>query len=169
MTHDKSLTTYVDSETKTQLKREADERGLSFAAYLRQLIDRGRMAEAEESLTSRTDAEAALERVVQQTLSEYHDDLLAAVEKSSVYSVANFELLAGTDGFGVSGARRNDVFSTGRRRTHTPLSEHEETMADDSTTDDAPSGDKEPESESDDDDENDTQDSGASDIINRLR
>ena len=144
MARDTRFTIYVSEEEKRQLEQEADERDMTASSYGAHLLDRGRMAEAEESMTSRTDAEAAIERVVQETLAQYHDDLLAAVEKSSVYSIANFELLAGTDGFDVSGARRNDLFSTGRRRTHTPLSNHDETMAADSTTE----NDTEPESES---------------------
>lgn len=98
------------------------------------LIDRGRTAEAEDSLTSRTDAEAAIERIVQETVEEYHADLLAAVEKASVYSTANFELLVGSPGFDVSGATRQDAFQSARQRTHTPLSEHDETMTADSAT-----------------------------------
>jgi hypothetical protein len=150
MARDTSITAYVNETTKSELQREADERDMSFSSYLLHLIDRGRTAEAEEHLTSRTDAEAAIERVVQETVEDYHADLLAALEKSSVYSIANFELLAGTDGFDVSGARRDDVFSTGRRRTHTPLSEHSETMAADSATDDtSPETEPEPSSEGD--------------------
>jgi hypothetical protein len=121
------------------------------------------MAEAEESLTSRTDAEAAIERTIQETVAQYHDDLLAALEKSSVYSIANFELLAGTDGFDVPGARRNDLFSTGRRRTHTPLSDHDETMADDSTTE----NDTEPGSESPGSD-SDTESGSGSSLVDEL-
>jgi len=145
MARDTSLTTYVESETKAQLKREADERDMTLSSYLIHLIDRGRMAEAEENLTSRTDAEAAIERVVKETVEDYHADLLAALEKSSVYSIANFELLAGSAGFDVSGARRDDVFSIGRRRTHTPLSDH-----DDATTADSAAGEPEPKDRSED-------------------
>lgn len=52
-----------------------------------------------------------------------------------MYSIANFELLAGSPGFNVSGAQRDDAFSTGRRRTHTPLSGHDETKDADSSAD----------------------------------
>jgi hypothetical protein len=90
------------------------------------------MAEAEETLTSRTDVEAAIERTIEETIAEYQEDLLAAVEKSSVYSIANYELDATT--VDASGAIRQDTFTTGRRRTHTPLSEHEETMTADSAS-----------------------------------
>ena len=135
MARDTSITAYVDETTKSQLKREADERDMTFSSYLLHLIDRGRTAEAEDSLTSRTDAEAAIERVVQETVEDYHADLLDALEQASIYSTANFELLAGTSGFDVPGATRQDAFQTARQRTHTPLSEHDETMTDDSTTD----------------------------------
>jgi len=134
MARDTSITAYVDETTKSQLKREADERDMTFSSYLLHLIDRGRTAEAEDSLTSRTDAEAAIERVVQETVEDYHADLLDALEQASIYSTANFELLAGTSGFDVPGATRQDAFQTARQRTHTPLSEHDETMTDDSTT-----------------------------------
>jgi hypothetical protein len=50
-----------------------------------------------------------------------------------VYSIANYELDATMTG--ASGATRQDTFATGRRRTHTPLSEHDETMAADSAID----------------------------------
>ena len=126
------VTLYVSDEEKRQLETEAEENDQSVSAYGKQLLDRGRMAEAEESLTSRTDVEAALERTIESTVAEYHDALLAAVEKASVYSIADYELTASTAG--ASGALRQDTFATGRRRTHTPLSDHEETMADDSTT-----------------------------------
>ena len=132
MARNTELSTYVDSETKQQLKREADEKGITLSTHTAQLIDRGRMAEAEESLTSRTDVEAALERTIESTVAEYHNELLDAVRKASVYSIANYELDAVTSD--ASGALRQDTFATGRRRTHTPLSDHEETMADDSTT-----------------------------------
>ena len=135
MARDTSITAYVNETTKSQLKREADERDMTFSSYLLHLIDRGRTAEAEDSLTSRTDAEAAIERVVQETVEDYHADLLDALEQASIYSTANFELLAGTSGFDVPGATRQDAFQTARQRTHTPLSEHDETMTDDSTTD----------------------------------
>ena len=132
MARNTELSTYVDSETKQQLKREADEKGLTLSTHTAQLIDRGRMAEAEESLTSRTDVEAALERTIESTVAEYHNELLDAVRKASVYSIANYELDAVTSD--ASGAIRQDTFATGRRRTHTPLSDHEKTIADDSTT-----------------------------------
>jgi hypothetical protein len=80
-----------------------------------------------------------------------------------VYSIANFELLAGTDGFDVPGARRNDLFSTGRRRTHTPLSDHDETMADDRTTE----NDTEPGSESPGSD-SDTESGSGSSLVDEL-
>jgi len=134
MARDTSITAYVDETTKSQLKREADERDMTFSSYLLHLIDRGRTAEAEDSLTSRTDAEAAIERVVQETVENYHADLLDALEQASIYSTANFELLAGSSGFDVPGAARQDAFQTARQRTHTPLSDHDETMAADSTT-----------------------------------
>ena len=132
MARNTELSTYVDSETKQQLKREADEKGITLSTHTAQLIDRGRMAEAEESLTSRTDVEAALERTIESTVAEYHNELLDAVRKASVYSIANYELDAVTSD--ASGAIRQDTFATGRRRTHTPLSDHEKTIADDSTT-----------------------------------
>ena len=67
-----------------------------------------------------------------------------------MYSIANYELDATTAD--ASGATRQDTFDTGRRRTHTPLSEHEEMMAVDSATDPDPDesdDDPEPESASD--------------------
>lgn len=134
MPRDTELSTYVDSETKQQLKHEADEQGITLSTYTAQLIDRGRMAEAEESLTSRTDVEAALERTIETTLAEYQEDLLDAVRKASVYSIADYELTAHTAD--ASGALRQDTFAAGRRRTHTPLSEHEAANEADSTTDD---------------------------------
>ena len=126
------LTIYLDGETKRQLASEADDRDMTNSERGAHLLDRGRMAEAEESLTSRTDVEAALERTIESTVAEYHDALLDAVRKASVYSIADYELTASTAG--ASGATPQDTFATGRRRTHTPLSDHEETMADDSTT-----------------------------------
>ena len=126
------ITIYVSEEEKRQLESEADENDQAISEYGKQLLDRGRMAEAEETLTSRTDVEAAIERTIEETIAEYQEDLLAAVEKSSVYSIANYELDATTAD--ASGATRQDTFATGRRRTHTPLSEHEETMAADSAS-----------------------------------
>lgn len=162
MPRDTRFTIYVDADTKKHLEREADEKGMTASSYGAHLLDRGRMAEVEENLTSRTDAEAAIEHVVKETVEDYHADLLAAVEKSSVYSIANFELLAGTSGFDVSGARRDDVFSTGRRRTHTPLSEHDETMDADSATEN-----NQAKSESDAEDEGDSRERGS--LVDDLR
>ena len=118
------LTIYLDSETKAQLAREADERDMTRSEYGAHLLDRGRMAEAEESLTSRTDVEGAIERTIQETTEEYHADLLDAVEKAAVYSIANYELAAGSSGFGAPGSTRQDTFATGRRRVHRPLDTH---------------------------------------------
>ena len=118
------LTIYLDSETKAQLAREADERDMTRSEYGAHLLDRGRMAEAEESLTSRTDVEAAIERTIQETTEEYHADLLDAVEKAAVYSIANYELAASSTGFGAPGSTRQDTFATGRRRVHRPLDTH---------------------------------------------
>jgi len=118
------LTIYLDSETKAQLAREADERDMTRSEYGAHLLDRGRMAEAEESLTSRTDVEAAIERTIRETTEEYHADLLDAVEKAAVYSIANYELDAGSSGFGAPGSTRQDTFATGRRRVHRPLDTH---------------------------------------------
>ena len=150
MARDTELSTYVDAETKAQLQREADERDITLSTYTARLIDRGRTANAEESMTARTDVEAALERTIEESIASYHDELLDAVRKASVYSIANYELDATIAD--ASGATRQDTFSTGRRRTHTPLSEHEETMAVDSATDPDPDesdDDPEPESASD--------------------
>jgi hypothetical protein len=126
------VTLYVSDEEKRQLETEAEENDQTVSAYGKQLLDRGRMAEAEESLPSRTDVEAALERTIETTIAEYHDELLDAVRKASVYSIANYELDAHTAD--ASGALRQDTFGAGRRRTHAPLSEHSEAMADDSAT-----------------------------------
>ena len=136
MARDTELSTYVDAETKAQLQREADERDITLSTHTAQLIDRGRTANAEESMTSRTDVEAALERTIEESIASYHDELLDAVRKASVYSIANYELDATTAD--ASGATRQDTFATGRRRTHTPLSEHNETMAADSATESDP-------------------------------
>ena len=145
MARDTRLQIYVEESTKTQLEREAEEQGTSVSTYAAQLLDRGRTAQAEESLTSRTDVEAELERTIEESIASYHDELLDAVRKASVYSIANYELDATIAD--ASGATRQDTFSTGRRRTHTPLSEHDETMAADSATDTEPD-DADPESES---------------------
>ena len=150
MARDTELSTYVDAETKAQLQREADERDITLSTHTAQLIDRGRTANAEESMTSRTDVEAALERTIEESIASYHDELLDAVRKASVYSIANYELDATTAD--ASGATRQDTFATGRRRTHTPLSEHEATVAVDSATgsdpDESDDADPEPESAS---------------------
>jgi hypothetical protein len=123
------VTLYVSDEEKRQLETEAEENDQSVSAYGKQLLDRGRMAEAEESLTSRTDVEAAIERTIQQTTEDYHADLLNAVEKAAVYSIANYELAAGSSGFGAPGSTRQDTFATGRRRTHRPLDTHRDARA----------------------------------------
>jgi len=166
MPRDTRFTIYVDADTKKQLEREADERDMTASSYGAHLLDRGRMAEAEESLTSRTDAEAAIERVVKETVEDYHADLLGALEKSSVYSIANFELLAGSAGFDVPGARRNDAFQTGRRRTHTPLSDH-----DDATTADSADGEPEPEDRGEDETtgDNDGQERKRGSLVDELQ
>ena len=137
MARDTRLQIYVEESTKTQLEREAEEQGTSVSTYAAQLLDRGRTAQAEESLTSRTDVEAALERTIEETIASYHADLLDAVRKASVYSIANYELDATTTD--ASGALRQDTFETGRRRTRTPLSDHldtDETEGEESGTDD---------------------------------
>ena len=118
------VTLYVSDEEKRQLETEAEENDQSVSAYGKQLLDRGRMAEAEESLTSRTDVEASIERTIQETTEEYHADLLDAVEKAAVYSIANYELAASSTGFGAPGSTRQDTFATGRRRVHRPLDTH---------------------------------------------
>jgi hypothetical protein len=133
------LTIYLDSETKAQLAREADERDMTRSEYGAHLLDRGRMAEAEESLTSRTDVEAAIERTIQETTEEYHADLLDAVQKAAVYSIANYELAASSTGFGAPGSARQETFATGRRRTHRPLDTHRD--ARESSTEEGESGD----------------------------
>ena len=88
MARDTELSTYVDAETKAQLQREADERDMTLSTYTARLIDPGRTANAEESMTARTGVEAALERTIEESIASYHDELLDAVRKASVYSIA---------------------------------------------------------------------------------
>jgi hypothetical protein len=134
MARDTRVQLYVEESTRDQLKREAEDRDLTLSTYLHRLVDRGRDEELQADLTDRTDVEARLEQTIEESIASYHDELLDAVRKASVYSIANYELDAGTSGFDASGATRQDTFATGRRRTYTPLSEHHETMAADSAT-----------------------------------
>ena len=148
MARDTRVQLYVEESTRDQLKREAEERDLTLSTYPHRLVDQGRDEELQADLTDRTDVEARLERTVEESIASYHDELLDAVRKASVYSIANYELDASTTGFDASGSTRQDTFATGRRRTHTPLSEHEETMVADSATDTAErDADREPESD----------------------
>jgi len=144
MARDTRVQMYVEESTRDQLQREADERDLTLSTYLYRLVDRGRNEELQQKVVSENDVEARLEQTIEDTIAEYHDDLLDAVRKASVYSIANYELDAYTDD--APGAIRRDTFATGRQRTHTPLSEHFDTGEGDGSE-----GDQEPDS----DDEND--------------
>jgi len=77
--------------------------------------------------------------------------------------MVNFELLAGSTGFDVPGAARQDAFQTARQRTHTLPSDHDEMMADDSATE----NDSEPETESSGSD-SDTESGSGSSLVDEL-
>ncbi|WP_254547194.1 hypothetical protein [Halomarina pelagica] len=134
MARDAPLTLYVEQETKDQLHREADDRGLSLSAYCHQLLDQARKEDAQEELAEELNAEQRLREIATTATEELQQtaaDIRDMNAKLGVYAVANWELLKQEH----PDSLRQEALRTGRRRLRTPLGDHSVDVDPDPTTD----------------------------------
>lgn len=123
MARDTPITLYVEQETKDQLHREADDRGLSLSGYCHQLLDQARKEDAQEDLAEELNAEQRLLEIAATATEEIEqtaDDIRDMNAKLGVYAVANWELLKESH----PDSLRQEALRTGRDRLRTPLDEH---------------------------------------------
>lgn len=94
---DARISLYVTDETKRDLERRADDEDMSLSNYLRKLIDRQRVMEAENEVSAQTRATERLQRLIDEGETELRsvsDDIRDMNAKMGAYAIAAFELQA---------------------------------------------------------------------------
>ena len=121
---DKQVSTYVDSDTKDQLKREAKQQDVPLSTYIRDLIQQARLEDTQEQLARDLNAEERLLEIVAEgkdEIAEMSDQVnqqnqLVAnlLAKFGAYPIVNFQLLKAAHS--PSEATINDWFAESSQR-----------------------------------------------------
>lgn len=112
---DARVCAYVTEDTKNDLKRLADSEDMSLSDYLRKIIDRQMVMEAEDEISAQTRATERLQRLVDNETTEMRsiaDDVKDMNAKTGAYAIAAFELMASD----ASQTEVQDALSTGAKR-----------------------------------------------------
>jgi hypothetical protein len=112
---DARISLYVTEDTKRDLERRADDEDLSLSNYLRKLIDRQRIMDAEDEVSAQTRATERLQRLIDEGTTEMRGvsaDIRDMNAKMGAYAIAAFELQARHH----EQAEIRDALSTGARR-----------------------------------------------------